>query len=166
MRSMRTRIIWLLFAATFFLGLASAQTIILVRHAEKSAPTGDVSLSEAGRARAQELAHVLADTNVKAIYVTELKRTGETAAPTAAKFHVEPETVPAADVDRLVTRLRATPPGVAVLVVGHSNTVPMIIEKLGAGVMKIEDAEYDHLFIVTLEAGKPRLLSLRFGKSY
>jgi len=41
----------------------------------------------------------------------------------------------------------------------HSNTVPTIIERLGAGPVKeIPDAGYDHLYIVTLEAGKARLL--------
>jgi broad specificity phosphatase PhoE len=147
--------------------LAAAQapaTVVLVRHAEKTAPTGDVSISELGRVRAQALAHVLADLNIRSIFVTEFKRTKETAAPSVEKFHVEPQVVAANEVDALVAKVRATTTGGVALVVGHSNTVPTIIEKLGAGPVKaIEDSEYDHLYIVTLEGGKARLLSLRFG---
>ena len=146
--------------------LASSQapaTIILVRHAEKTAPSGDVSLSDLGRARAKSLEHVLTDLNIRSIFVTEFKRTKETAAPAAEKLHVEPQVVAANDVEALVATLRAASTGSTTLVVGHSNTVPIIIEKLGAGPVKaIEDSEYDHLYIVTIEAGKARLLSLRF----
>jgi broad specificity phosphatase PhoE len=146
--------------------LAVAQnpsTIILVRHAEKAGPTGDVPLNDAGLARAQTLAHVLIDAGVKNIFVTEFKRTKETAAPAAAQFHLTPEVRPAADVDRFVAELRKMPAGSTTLVVGHSNTIPSILEKLGAGPVKaIEDAEYDYLLIVTLYAGKARLLTLRY----
>ena len=145
-----------------FLAAQAPATIILVRHAEKSAPTGDVSLSDVGRARAASLAHVLADANIRLIFVTELKRTKETASSVSNKFHVEPSVITAADVDGLVAKLRTTPSGSTVLVVGHSNTLPEMIEKLGAGTIKIEDSEYDHLYIVTLESGKARLLALRY----
>jgi hypothetical protein len=52
-----------------------------------------------------------------------------------------------------------------VVVVGHSNTVPAIVEALsGRKVAPISDAEYDHLFIVTIPPdGSPRLIKARFG---
>ena len=162
MRSYRLLVV-ILFGAVLAASQAPA-TIFLVRHAEKAAPSGDVPLSDAGRARAQTLTHVLADAGVRNIFVTEFQRTKETVAPSAKKFHVSPETLPAADVDRLASRLRATPAGVAVLVVGHSNTLPMILEMLGAGAVRpIDDGEYDRLFIVTIQAGRARLLTLRYG---
>ena len=164
---MRVYRIWLIVASLAICSaLASAQapaTIILVRHAEKTGPTGDVSLSELGQARAKSLAHILGDLNICSIFVTEFRRTKETASPIAEKFHVEPQVIAANDVDALAAKLRATPRGSAALVIGHSNTVPAIIEKLGAGPVKeVADSEYDHLYIVTMEAGKARLLSLRF----
>lgn len=144
-------------------GLAFSQTIVLVRHAEKSAPTGDVPLSDLGRARAKALAHALQDLNVRSIFVTEFRRTRETAGPAAEKFHVEPKAIPANDLDAIVGQLKAAPTNGVYLVVGHSNTVPAIIEKLGAGtVPPIDDAEYDHLYVVTTDAGKARVLSLRY----
>ena len=161
------RICVLLASLTVCITLASAQTpatIILVRHAEKSAPRGDVSLSEIGQARAMSLVHALSDLNIRSIFMTELKRTKETAKPSAERFHVEPQVIAANDIDGLVAKLRSTPIDGVTLVVGHSNTVPTIIEKLGAGPVKpIEDSEYDHLYIVTLEGGKARLLALRYG---
>jgi len=161
MRISRSGFVLLLAMCAMAVAQAPA-TIILVRHAEKTAPTGDVSLTGAGRARAQALAHVLADAGIKHIFVTELKRTKETAAPAAAQFHVEPETRPASDTGRLAAELTKLPPGSTTLVVGHSNTIPEIIEKLGAGAVKIKDREYDHLYVVTIEGGKGRLLALRY----
>jgi hypothetical protein len=51
-----------------------------------------------------------------------------------------------------------------VLVVGHSNTLPEVLKKLGVkDDIKIEDSEYDNLFIVVRpESGEPTLIRLRF----
>lgn len=141
---------------------AKATTIYLVRHAEKAGPSGDVELSEAGLKRAECLARTLADAELQAIYTTEYKRTKATAAPAAAKASVTPTVVPGADTKRLVAALLQEAAGSNVLVVGHSNTVPMIIEALGAGKVAIKDEEYDHLYVVTLLNGQASLASLRY----
>ena len=57
---------------------AQAQTVVIVRHAEKAAPSGDVDLSAAGKARAQALAQALAGAKVRMVWATPLKRTGQT----------------------------------------------------------------------------------------
>jgi phosphohistidine phosphatase SixA len=147
---------------------AQAQGIVvLVRHAERAdtvpgaAPTmgADPSLSEAGRARAASLAATLKDARITDIFVTEYKRTQETAAPLAQTLKLTPVVVPAKDVPGLVARLKATN-GTA-LVVGHSNTVPEIIGALGVkGDVAIGDAEYDNLFVVT--PATAQALRLRF----
>ena len=54
---------------------AAAQTVILVRHAEKMDQSVDPQLSEAGRARAQALATALSGTRLTHILVTPLQRT-------------------------------------------------------------------------------------------
>ncbi|MEK7837269.1 MAG: histidine phosphatase family protein, partial [candidate division NC10 bacterium] len=54
-----------------------------VRHAEKVAPTGDVGLSPAGKARALALAKALSGARVRMVLAPPLRRTGQTAAPTA-----------------------------------------------------------------------------------
>ena len=54
--------------------------------------------------------------------------------------------------------------GQAVLVSGHSNTIPAIIKELGVTEeVKIADRDYDNLFVVTIEGGKARLTRLHYG---
>jgi hypothetical protein len=51
-----------------------------------------------------------------------------------------------------------------VLVVGHSNTVPMFLTRLGYGPrLEIPDNEYDNLFVVTPRATRaPAVVRIRF----
>lgn len=138
-----------------------ATILYLVRHAEKAAPTGDPELNEAGKARAACLATTLADANIQSVYTTEYKRTKDTAAPAAAKAGVTATVIGGAEMDKLIAALQKET-GRNVLVVGHSNTVPKVIEKLGAGAVTIKDEEYDHLYVVTLLNGEATLASLRY----
>jgi phosphohistidine phosphatase SixA len=128
-------------------------TVILVRHAEKAGLSGDVPLSAAGRARARRLATLLRDAGVKQIYTSDLTRTRQTAAPLASKLGLTPEPVPAEGLDALVAKLRALPAGAVALVVHHSNTLPTIVEKLGAPrPTGIAEDEYDRLLVLTRSA--------------
>ena len=164
---MRTCLALLLLLATT--ATASAQgTIYLVRHAEradsgmKSGTTmaTDPDLSEAGHARARALAGVLKDAGIKAIYTTEYKRTRQTAEPLATALGIEPTVVQARDMKALVEKLKAA--DTPVLVVGHSNTVGETIAALGVtDAVKVEDSEFDHLFIVT-PGQKPGLIRLHY----
>jgi broad specificity phosphatase PhoE len=151
---------------------AAAQTVILVRHAEKATEGGsDPALSAAGEARARALADALRDAGVTAVVTTELKRTQQTAHPLAAARGLTPQVVAtrsgdaAAHAGAVAEAVRRHKQGV-VLVVGHSNTVPAIIGALGASRLPpICDAEYANLFIVTLDpAGSARLIRSRYGE--
>src|SRR5262245_48983252 len=62
---------------------ASATTVYIVRHAEKQGVAADAPLSEAGRTRAKQLAHVLKEAGINVILVTEYQRTQQTAKPLA-----------------------------------------------------------------------------------
>jgi probable phosphoglycerate mutase len=144
---------------------AGQTTIFLVRHAERSdsgagGMASDPSLSAAGRARAASLAAMLKDTKLTAVFATEFKRTQQTATPTATAQHLTVTTFPADQTAALVEKLKAA--SGAVLVVGHSNTVPEVIAALGVTTpVAISDPEFDNLFIVTTCA-QPRLLRLRY----
>lgn len=135
----------------------SAQTaVIVVRHAEKVDESKDPLLSAKGKARAQALARHLKSAGVKAIYVTEYKRTGLTAAPLAAALGLKPIIVPAADPAALIEKIRKDNPADVVLVVGHSNTLPDIVKRLGhPDPVEIGDDEYDSLFVAVPRAGQP-----------
>ena len=165
-----SRIGWVLSAAIFLAILpphAAAATILMVRHAERNpGMSPDVLLNAAGEQRARDLAEVLRDANVKHIYVTEVRRTMQTAEPLAGQLHLKPEVVPAKEIDALVAKIQALGESDTVLVVGHVNTTPQVVAKLGgAPVPGVGEYEYDRLTVVfTTGSAKPRVLTLRYGK--
>ncbi len=142
-------------------------TVIVVRHAEKTGPTGDVPLSEAGRARARELARVLAGASVTAIYDTQYLRTQQTAEPLAESLKIKPTVTGTTDAYAadLVKEIEAHHAGGTVVVVSHSNLIPDLLRALGIEKPpSIGDTQYDDLFVVTRAPGaSPKLLALRYG---
>jgi len=122
-------------------------TVFLVRHAEKLSTARDAVLSPKGHKRADCLARTLGDAGIQVIFATGLMRTQETAKPLSKKLGIKATTVEYKDIAGLVEKLRAIPDK-TVLVVAHSDTLPGIIEKLGAGkVDPIEEEEFDRLFV-------------------
>jgi broad specificity phosphatase PhoE len=153
---MKSLFLFILLPSLLLCSLASAQqnvrTIFLVRHAEKSGADSD-ALSPAGEKRADCLAKMLKDANIKTIYVTDAKRTQQTAAPLAKTLKVTPTILPAKDPNTLIRDLFYGTGG-DILVVGHSDTLPFILARLKAGtVPPIADNEYDRLFVVTIAEG-------------
>ena len=157
------------FFATLFTLAANAApvtTVILVRHAQRASAEKDPPLAAEGEARAQALARVLRNSGLTAIYTTTYLRTKQTAAPTAellkvAPVAIEPGATFAAD---MAAKILAEHKGGTVLVVGHSNTTPQVMKALGIEtVPKIEESEYDNLFVVTIvEGSEPRMFALRY----
>ncbi len=138
------------------------ETIIyLVRHAEKSTenPT-DPDLSPMGFVRADSLASQLREAGINVIITTHLKRTIETARPLAKKRGITPEVVSisgstAAHIDSVVAAVRHHI-GSRILVVGHSNTIGRIAEKLGAPhIGDLCDNEYSDLIILSIHRTAP-----------
>lgn len=138
--------------------------IFVVRHAERADTSGgsammatDPDLSDAGKARAQSLAAALKDAKITAIYTTQYKRTQQTAEPLAKALGIQPTVVNSKDVAGVVEKLKS---GGNALVVGHSNSVGLIIQQLGVTEpVTLGDTEYDNLFVVVL-GEKPTLVRL------
>ena len=124
-------------------------TVLIVRHAEKAASGGsDPDLSPAGVARANALAAVAQHAGVEAVYVTQYKRTKETAAPLGVPVVVVPINLnaPGDYPKRLADAIGSHK---VVLVVSHSNAIPALVEQLAhVNVPPIGDAEYDRLYVV------------------
>ena len=142
--------------------IASAQpVVVIVRHAEKAANGGrDPDLSSAGRARADELARILKDSGITAIFTSEFKRTQETAAPSATSIGVTATVIPAKDTAALVAKLHQLNGNA--LVVGHGDTIPNIIKALGIdSPINIPDEDYSEFLIVTV-GDKPHLFRLHY----
>jgi broad specificity phosphatase PhoE len=142
-------------------------TVYVVRHAERSLePPDDPHLSDAGYQRARLLVDQLNTETIAAILSTDTRRTRETAAPLAEAVGIPVRIYDPGDPASL-DALLAEPAlnGRAVLVVGHSNTVPGIVGRLsGAPVDPIDDDEYDRLYRLDRnENGGLTATLIRFG---
>lgn len=166
---------WLLLAVAGVVGLAGApravraqpSLVVLVRHGEKQpTPADDPSLSEAGVARAKALDAALAFATPGTIVVSSRKRTVETAAVVQQRVGVSP-TVIALNGQHVqnVAAAILQAKGV-VLVVGHSNTIPAIVNALaGTRLSDLCDASYATLFLVTPAANgaKAQVVKSSYG---
>lgn len=155
--------------AALVLGLAApalaAKAVIVVRHAEKANQTDkDPELSLYGEDRAVALTRLVRGTKVDAVFVTELRRTRDTAAPLCRQRALKPTVVKAADTAALVAQVRALPADAVAVVVGHSNTVPEILAALGVTEkVEIRDDEYGRVFVVVPGAsGAATMLELEY----
>ena len=165
---MRPGRFWPVAAAGVLLAAAvparAQKAVILVRHAERVDESADPLLSAAGKARARSLARHLRTAGVKAIYVTQYKRTGLTAAPLAAAAGLKPIVIHSDARQELVDRIRKDNPDDVVLVVGHSDSVPEVLRLMGhPDPVTIGPAEYDNLFVaIPSKAGPPTVVRLRY----
>ncbi len=158
--------------AWFFESQATT-TIIFVRHAEKVEIQDDPGLSVAGRRRVAELTRQLVDADVvagiDAIYATPFKRSQETAQPLADALSLPIRTYDAEDTNDILEKILKKHKGKIILVVGHSDTLPVLIANLGASkkVPRIAEGEYDNIYIVSIPwFGKTKTIRLRFGEPY
>jgi phosphohistidine phosphatase SixA len=146
--------------------------IYIVRHAEKEsvpddapeAERKDPPLSQAGQLRAMGLAEDVPVREIKAVYVTDTKRSRDTASAVLALNGVKPIIYPAHDIGELVRRIKKRR-GQSVLVVGHSNTIPPLLEELGVEGPEVSEDQYGDLWVVTLTDDKAALKVGRFGES-
>jgi broad specificity phosphatase PhoE len=168
-KTLRTAVLGLaILAASPALSFAQSM-VIFVRHAERAdggpaAGTGmtgapaDPLLSAAGKARADKLATMLAESGVKAIYTSEFRRTQDTGKPLAAKLGLTVTPVASGDVNDLVKKIKAEHPKGVVLIVGHSNTVPAAIKAFGGPDVKMADDEYSAIYILSPATGALTLI--------
>lgn len=141
--------------------------VFLVRHAEKVDASRDPKLSAAGSERAEELARVLRDANIKHVHSSDFIRTRDTAAPIAARLDLKVELYDPHDLPSLVRKLRQA--GGRHLIVGHSTSTPGAVELLGGkpGTDINEAGEFDRLYIVTADAsGEVSTVLMRYGKPF
>jgi 2,3-bisphosphoglycerate-dependent phosphoglycerate mutase len=152
-------------------------TVFLIRHAEKAdAPPQDPPLSESGKARSQELARMLGGAGIKAIYTSQYLRTKQTIEPLASQLGLtptaitlkvkqsNPREVSEQSIAEIVNKIYERS-GDAVLIVGHSNTIPEVIKMLGGDIVPtIAEKKFDDLFVVTVYGkGKAKVVQMKYG---
>ena len=182
----------LLLAGIIIIYWKSSTTVVLVvRHAERNdgaagctaaascaLPNGGPAnppISAAGQTRRDQLAHVVEDTGIQAIYASCFCRTQQTVETAATNLGLTINLVPqqAADgttnVTDLITQINNNNIGQKILVAGHTSTVPAIIEELGGGtIAPIAEGEFDNLYVVTIIrwwwlGKRVRVVRLKYG---
>ncbi len=151
----------------------SATVVVVVRHAEKAPlPANDPVLSDIGIARAVALDASLRSTPITDVVVSHVQRTRLTAEPLISRTHATLHVVPigaagvAAHVQAVSDTVRAIArsAGRGVLVVGHSNTVTLIVQTLGGPVTPaLCDSQYSQLFTVRLRDGQTAVSRGSYG---
>jgi 2,3-bisphosphoglycerate-dependent phosphoglycerate mutase len=152
----------ILLLSQFAIAQQGTRTIFLVRHAETTSVASD-SLSAAGERRAACLAKTLKEAGIKQIFVSDAKRTQQTAAPLAKALGVTPTVVPGNDPNALIRDVLFSASGNS-LVVGLGDTLPFLLARMRAGtVSPIEANEYDRMFATTVvEGSATRAIVLRY----
>ncbi|MEL7146480.1 MAG: histidine phosphatase family protein [Bacteroidota bacterium] len=140
--------------------------LILTRHAEKAKEGGrDPKLSEAGEKRALALDQALKHTPVDVVISTPYIRTRQTVRHVAARNKVVTLEYDYRN-PKLLEDLVKEYQGKTILISGHSNTTPVLVNKLlgEERYEQLEETDYGKLFIVTCSAvGKASALIVHYG---
>lgn len=141
-------------------------TIYFVRHAEKELSNPEnrnPELLPCGLGRADRLADIFKDIDLKAIYSTDFARTLSTAGPTAESKNIEVQIYDPHSLEGVFKQLVAKKQDA--LVVGHSQTTSVLAAKLaGIELELIDESVYDRLYqvVVAGDLAKLQLLHQAF----
>lgn len=124
-----------------------AKNIYLVRHFEKVKGVSNPNLTPVGHQRAEQLAHLLLDKKISAIYSTSYARTMATARPFSKLANLSILAYDPTDLSAFAQQLIET--NTNVLVVGHSNTTPQLIRLLGGDTVTIAESDFGELFTLS-----------------
>ncbi|MBT0587698.1 SixA phosphatase family protein [Alteromonas oceanisediminis] len=136
-------------------GAQNVQTIVLSRHFEKvDADTdgkafADPALTARGQQQALALASLLEPLSIERIFSTDYLRTRQSAAPTAKSLGLPVEIYDPRQPESLVEQLRTDQQNS--LILGHSNTIPALVEKLGGSAMLLAEKDYGVVFIIKID---------------
>jgi len=133
-------------------------SIYLVRHAEKQIDRDDPGLTQCGKFRANQIASLLENANIKKIYSTSYKRTMATASPLAIQQKLAIKGYAPNKLEQLAWQLIKEKQNTVVF--GHSNTTPQLAELLSQiEVEPISEDQYRGIYQVVV-SGNDRHLTL------
>lgn len=155
---------WVFLVAMAAASTTSAQdAVYVIRHAEKELSGDDPAITEEGKARASAWAEMLAHVGLDVVFTSDAKRTQQTGAIIAEKLGLPLSSVNRADIAGLIDALSFDHEEDTVLVVGHAETIPGILQNLGTFEdIDISQTDFANLFIL-LHPGvdEPRLIHMR-----
>jgi len=131
-------------------------TYYLIRHAEKDRSdktNKNPNLIKKGVERAQKWAETFKEIHFDMVYSTNYARTKATASPTALNNNLELTIYNPKSLDYELFKKETK--GKTVLIVGHSNTTPVFVNKIlnTEKYEDIEDSNNANLYIVTIVGG-------------
>lgn len=146
----------------------SRNTYYIVRHAEKAAAnanmSSDVPLSPEGEQRAKNLKTLLQDKSFSGIFSTAYIRTKSTAKPLSDLKAVPIQLYSPRDtVDKFIARVKSIQKG-DVLIVGHSNTVDDLVNKMMGQTLlsDLPESEYNNLYLIKRKGKKYSFEPIKF----
>ena len=152
----------------------NAQTTkyIIVRHAEKDTTlanaklmASDPPLNSIGETRALSLADKLKDYKINQIYSSNYKRTKATASPIAKAQNLYVAIYDPRNLDAFATQLLSSEnTGKTILIVGHSNSSPKLVNLLikQDQYKDLDESIYDTYWIVTSKNGKSKAKMMKY----
>lgn len=169
--------LFILLLAFTFLNFLKAQplpafgnktNIYIVRHAEKQ-PGEDPLLTQEGNIRAGDLMRTLKNKKIKKIYVSQFKRTQQTADSLFLQLGIDTvqyiADVSCTDLFNAIGKKHDW--NKHILIISHSNIIQKIIYKLGVTdfpQQNIPANEFDNLYLVRYKNKQPLLEESKFGK--
>lgn len=140
-------------------------TIFLVRHAEKMKDKKNPDLTSTGEERANRLSKLLENIELDYVFSTDYNRTIQTAQPTANNKSLSIQNYNPRALAEFANTILEDYMGKNVLIVGHSNTTPIMLNLLmdQEVVKSIKESDYENLFIVSVYPKKdPKAVLLKF----
>lgn len=150
---------------------AEPSAVVIVRHAEKADDgTKDPQLTPAGQARTEALARALGQAEIGGLIASQYRRTQQTLALLAETRNLKVTTVRAesgaiaAHVEAIASMVAGSQAQGLLVIAGHSNTVPLIVEALsGQVVPEIAESEYDRMFVLLRGEKGMQVIATRYG---
>jgi 2,3-bisphosphoglycerate-dependent phosphoglycerate mutase len=140
----------ILIITLFFLTQSpSTTTYYLVRHAEKACEDcNSCGLSQSGNVRAAALASYLSNKNIDMIFASQCLRTSSTAQPLADKLGKDVSIYNTEQLNTLISTLTSIN-NKNILIIGHSNQIPIIVKALSRKRVYISDTDFDNIYVIT-----------------
>ena len=137
---------------------AAAEAVYVIRHLQKAAGD-DPPLTQEGAAGANDLADLLADRGINAVFATPTRRAIQTATPLAVRLGLPVTRYDPANPAALVEAANAISGNI--LIVGHSNTVPDLVAQFGGQrPPPMTEQDYGQIYVVNIGTKEMREIVL------